>query len=369
MFKGIFKDKKIFVTGHTGFQGTWLSLWLKSLGAEVIGYSLEPPTNPSLFEITHIENQITHIIGDVRDQQHLEKSLIKHNPDILFHLAAQPLVRTSYEKPIETFQTNIIGTANLLEGLRNVSSIRVCVIITSDKCYENLELNKLHKESDPLGGFDPYSASKGAAEIITSAYKNSFFNSNNIKKHNTSISTVRAGNVIGGGDWAIDRIVPDCVRSLILKQPISIRNPKAVRPWQYILEAISGMLWLAVRMWEKPLIFGQPWNFGPDSTKNEITVKELVELILFEWGNGTFQNKLNKISKEPHEANFLRLDSTKANNILKWKPVYSIEDTIKNTIDWYKKYYSKSENMNQVTLEKISSYIEYAKKMRLPWTG
>jgi CDP-glucose 4,6-dehydratase len=366
LFKGGFQNKKVFVTGHTGFQGSWLTLWLKSLGAKVTGYSLSPPTKPSLFEILQLKKDINHIQGDVKDQSFLQKCLIKHKPEIVFHLAAQPIVKLSYEKPVDTFHTNIMGTVNVLEAIRNTQSVKAGIIITSDKCYENKEWNFAYRENDALGGFDPYSASKGATEIVTSSYTRSFFNSDN-KKRKVGIATVRAGNVIGGGDWAQDRIVPDCMRSAYSEKPILIRNPKSIRPWQHVLEPISGMLLLASKLLNKPYSYNESWNFGPNLSAN-ITVKELVIQIIKEIKQKAYWKDMSKKGENSvHEANFLRLDSTKASNLLGWRQAYSIKETISETASWYENYANKTE-MRKFTETQIEKYIEKAKYMNAVWT-
>ena len=272
LFKGIYEGKTVLVTGHTGFIGSWLTLWLQSLGAKVVGYSLEPPTKPSLFETLGLENEITHTIGDIQDKQNLSDSIEKYKPEIVIHLAAQPLVRVSYEDPVETFRTNILGTVNILDSIRKSDSVSSCVVMTSDKCYQNLDANRFHKETDHLGGSDPYSASKGAAEIVTNSFRNSFFNKE-------SIATVRAGNVIGGGDWAKDRIIPDCIRALTTDKQIMVRNPSSIRPWQFVLEPISGILWLCSKLYTNPKTYSEAWNFGPNQT-NKITVEKIVQNII-----------------------------------------------------------------------------------------
>ena len=367
LFGGVFQNKKVFVTGHTGFQGSWLTLWLKSLGAKVIGYSLSPPTKPSLFEILRLKQDIIHILGDVRDHSFLQKCLIKHKPDIVFHLAAQPLVRLSYEKPVDTFHTNIMGTVNLIDAIKNTQSVKAGIIITSDKCYENKEWTFAYRENDSLGGFDPYSASKGATEIITSSYSRSFFHSNN-KNRKTGIATVRAGNVIGGGDWAQDRIVPDCLNSVYSRKPLLIRNPKSIRPWQHVLEPISGMLLLASKLWDNPHSYNEPWNFGPNLSAN-VTVKELVIQIIKELEQKANWKDISKNTKNAvHEANFLRLDSTKASNLLGWRQAYSIKETIFETASWYQNYVNKTE-MRKFTVSQIEKYIEKAKYMNVAWVS
>lgn len=366
MFRGIFKNKKVFVTGHTGFQGSWLSLWLKLLGSKVIGYSLEPPTEPALFDILGLENEITHIIGDVRNDSFLQSCMTKYKPDIVFHLAAQPLVRISYQKPVDTFQVNVLGTVNVLESIRNAPSVKAGVIITSDKCYDNKEWDFAYRENDPLGGHDPYSASKGAAEIVTSSYNRSFFDLKD--KVKVGIATIRAGNTIGGGDWGQDRIIPDCMRSLFLKKPIKVRNPNAVRPWQHVLEPISGMLLLGQKMFEKPQLYNEAWNFGPNISAS-LNVKELVKKIIKEWKNAVKWHDLSKKSENAfHEANYLRLDSTKASTLLGWQAVYSIDDAIKETTSWYWNYLQKND-MKEFTKSQIERYVKKANSKKVIWSA
>jgi CDP-glucose 4,6-dehydratase len=364
LFNGVFKDKIVLVTGHTGFQGSWLSLWLKLLGANVIGYSLDPPTNPSLFDILELKKEINHNIGDVRNLPTLQKTIQDNDPEFVFHLAAQPIVRMSYDIPIETFEVNVMGTINVLEALRN-SDVRVCEIITSDKCYENRNLDRPYTENDHIGGKDPYSASKGAAEIVTSSYRNSFFNIKSKDTH-TSIASVRAGNVIGGGDWASDRIIPDCVRQLLVKKPIKIRNPHSIRPWQFVLESVSGMLLLASKMYECPTLYSEAWNFGPDESVHNITVQELVDLVIAEWGSGKSTTPVNT-KKEPHEEKLLRLDSNKAKKMLMWNPIYSIQECIAQTIMWYKYYSEQKTGLKDLTIKQIEYYSRKANQMKIPW--
>lgn len=367
LFKGIFHNKKVFITGHTGFQGAWLSLWLNSLGAKVVGYSLEPPTKPSLFDIVNLKEDIINIKGDVSDLQHLYSILKEHKPTFVFHLAAQSLVRLSYEKPIETFQTNVIGTLNILEGIRKIPTIRSCIIMTSDKCYENREWVYAYRENDSLGGSDPYSASKGAAEIITSSYRKSFFE-NLVQNKKIGIASVRAGNVIGGGDWAKDRIMSDSMRSLLSKKIITVRNPNAVRPWQHVLEPLAGLLWLSARMIENPIKYSGPWNFGPSISNSNVTVKDIVLKTIKQWGGGKWKETKNSKSAHP-ESNYLRLDSTKAANLLQWYPVYSIEDAISETVSWYKNYGTRHIEMKKFTLEQIHNYSKRAKEMNIVWAN
>jgi len=367
LFHNIFKNKVVFVTGHTGFQGSWLSLWLKSLGAKVVGYSIDLPTEPSLFETINLKQEIVDIRGDVKDFSHLEDSLLRHKPEFVFHLAAQSLVRLSYERPIETFETNVLGTANLLEAIRSTSSVKVCVVITSDKCYENKEKMVSYKETDPLGGYDPYSASKAAAELVVSSYNRSFFHKKNGSWRSVSVSSVRAGNVIGGGDWARDRIIPDSIRALMSKEPVAIRHPNSVRSWQYVLEPISGMLLLATKMWTQPNKFTGALNFGPDISDGVITVREVVRKILDVWGSGSWIDVSTKSNNSLHEANVLRLSSTKAQKLLGWRAAYSLEDSIVKVVDWYQSFIKKQTEMKAFTLKQIENYVTKAKQLSIPW--
>ena len=350
LFKGIYEGKTVLVTGHTGFIGSWLTLWLQSLGAKVVGYSLEPPTKPSLFETLSLENEITHIIGDIQDKQNLSDNIEKHKPEIVIHLAAQPLVRVSYEDPVETFRTNILGTVNILDSIRKLDYVKACVVMTSDKCYENRELGRAFKEYDPMGGNDPYSASKGAAELVTTAYRNSFFKNNKI-----GIASVRAGNVIGGGDWSTDRLIPDCFRSLYQNKTVSIRNPNAVRPWQFVLEPIFGMLSLALHLRKNPTQFSEPWNFGPASNK-KLIVEEIVKKIIQQWGKGKYKKNSTKKDKKYHEATTLRINSKKAKKLLNWNSVYTNNESIFETVEWYKQYYGKND-MKEFSINQIQKYM------------
>ena len=366
MFKGIYKDRTVLVTGHTGFIGSWLVLWLQSLGAKVVGYSLEPSTKPSLFETLGLENEITHIIGDIQDKQNLSDNIEKYKPEIVIHLAAQPLVRVSYEDPVETFRTNILGTVNILDSIRKSGSVSSCVVMTSDKCYQNLDADRFHKETDPLGGSDPYSASKGAAEIITNSFRNSFFNKSNI-------ATVRAGNVIGGGDWAKDRIVPDCIRALTTNKKIMVRNPSSIRPWQFVLEPISGILWLGSKLYTKPEKYSEAWNLGPNQTSN-ITVEKVVQNIIRIWDKdgsekGSWLDTSKESKNQPNESISLLLDSTKALTSLEWKTIYSFETAINQTVSWYKSYYNNDTSMKELSVHQIEQYSKTADQMNITWAG
>ena len=354
--KDIYKNKKVLITGHTGFKGSWLSLWLLELGAKVIGYSLEPPTETNLFESINLKNRITHVFGDIRDEDCLLSVFEKHHPEFVFHLAAQSLVKRSYTEPKLTYETNIMGTINILESIRKTNSVRACVIVTSDKCYDNKEWVYGYRETDPMGGYDPYSSSKGCAELIVAAYRNSFFNPEDYSKsHRVVLSSARAGNVIGGGDWAEDRLIPDCIRTLSKKQEITIRASRATRPWQYILEPLFGYLLLAALMYEYGAKYSDSWNFGPDDEKI-ITVEELVKLAIRYWGKGSY--KLDNL-QHPHEASLLKLDTSKARTLLGWKPIYNINKTIKRTINWYKNFYNdmKKDELYKFTVGEIWKYV------------
>ena len=362
LFSGIFKNKTVLVTGHTGFQGTWLSLWLKSLGSNVIGYALEPPTQPSLFKTLSLERDIKHIIGDLRDKEKLSSIISQNQPEIIFHLGAQALVRKSYAEPLETLETNIIGTANLLEAVRYCPSTKVVVIMTSDKCYDNTRNERPHTENDPMGGFDPYSASKASSEIVTTAYRNSFFS----KITSPRIATIRAGNVIGGGDWAKDRLIPDFVRAVIRKEKIKVRNPEYTRPWQFVLEPLSGILWLAVKMIQESK-YSEAWNFGPSSDSKQFTVKMMLKAISTEWGINESIMEENT-NNELHEDKFLNIDSSKAEKFLGLKLVYNLQETITETVSWYKHFTEQKNEIKNFSIEQIKNYTDHAKQLNLSWT-
>jgi CDP-glucose 4,6-dehydratase len=368
LFNGVYKRKTVLVTGHTGFKGAWLSLWLDSLGANVVGYALPPPTNPCLFDAVGLGKRVKHIIGDVRDAINLERVIREYNPDIVFHLAAQPLVRLSYKEPRETYETNVMGTVNILEAVRHAENIRSCVIVTSDKCYENKENSSAYDEEDPLGGHDPYSSSKACAELVTASYRSSFFlGSKNYCK--TAISTARAGNVIGGGDWADDRIVPDVIKAFTREEQITVRNPNAIRPWQHVLDSLAGYLWLSSLMYCDSQKYSSAWNFGPDETNN-ITVRELVEKIILRWGRGRWIDQSEKQKDAPHEAKILKLNCSKAKNLLEWQPVYNINDAVNESVDWYHKYYfGKKADMYTLTLKQLEAYAERAQSCGAAWAN
>jgi CDP-glucose 4,6-dehydratase len=332
-----FREKSVFLTGHTGFKGSWLALWLNRLGARVTGYSLPAPTDPSNFATSGIAGLLArHVDGDVRDAEGIQNAVEACRPDVIFHLAAQTLVRQSYTDARETFETNVLGTVNVLEAVRNLRQPCVVIIVTSDKCYENRAPGRRHQESDPLNGSDPYSASKAAAEIVTEAYRASFFPPENLHAHGIKLASVRAGNAIGGGDWAKDRIVPDSIKALIAGQPISMRNPQSIRPWQHVLEPLSGYLTLAARMLESNdarLCSG--WNFGPRA-EDEATVRELVQMLLDAWGGTRWE--YTKDTNQPREVQVLRLSTDKAEKELGWHSRWSIEETVQRTVEWYDRF-------------------------------
>lgn len=353
LFKA-YKGKRVLITGHTGFKGSWLAIWLYSLGAEVIGIALDPYTDRDNFVLSGIGTKIrADLRGDIRDGQMLKKVFNKYQPEIVFHLAAQPLVRLSYDIPVETYEVNLMGTLNVMEAIRVTDSVRVGIMITTDKCYENKEQIWGYRENEPMGGYDPYSSSKGAAEIAIASWRRSFFNPIQYKKHGKSIASVRAGNVIGGGDWALDRIIPDCIRSLELDKPIDIRSPQAIRPWQHVLEPVGGYLQLAMRIWNDPTKYCEGWNFGPNH-ESITTVWEVASLVVDNYGKGTLNDVSD--SKAVHEAKLLMLDIAKAKYELGWQPHMNIDLTVSLTVDWYKRY--KKNNVFELCLEHIMKYTE-----------
>lgn len=351
---GFWRGKKVLITGHTGFKGSWLALWLQSLGADVTGYALKPPIEQNLFDLAKIKNGMNSIHGDVRDIEHLKKVIFASKPEIVFHLAAQALVRKSYRNPLETFETNIMGTVNLFETLRLEGTAKVVINVTSDKCYKNQEWVWGYREIDVLGGNDPYSSSKACSELITNAYRKSFFEDIGLY-----CSSVRAGNVIGGGDWAEDRLVPDIISSIIKKIPPIIRNPNSIRPWQHVLEPLNGYMILAEKMWYEGEKYSDAWNFGPEQD-NAITVEELVDKISSRWGTTIHWVKNDDI-EQPYESNLLKLDSSKSQMKLGWKPLLTIDETILWTIEWFQENL-KNINANTITLSQIHKY-EKCKKV------
>ena len=351
--QNLFEGKRVLITGHTGFKGSWLAIWLHRLGAEVTGVALDPGTPRDNFVLSGIGSRIKEDIrADIRDRAALEDIFRRCRPEIVFHLAAQPLVRLSYDIPAETYDTNVMGTVNVMEAIRAAGSTRVAVMITSDKCYENREQARGYCEEDPMGGYDPYSSSKGAAEIAIASWRRSFFNPADFGiKHNTAIASARAGNVIGGGDWAKDRILPDCIRALEAGKPIPIRNPKAVRPWQHVLEPLGGYLLLAEKMWEHPSDYCEGWNFGPDASSIR-TVREVAGKVVEHYGSGSIE--LAADSAAPHEAQLLTLSIDKARERLGWKPRMDLERSIGMTVDWYRRY--RSTDVYSMCAEQIDEY-------------
>jgi CDP-glucose 4,6-dehydratase len=339
MKSSFWKRKKVLITGHTGFKGSWLSIWLQSLGVDLIGFSKSIPTKPSLFEIADVQSGMISIMGNICDFEHIKQVVQEHKPEIIIHMAAQSLVRESYNNPIDTYSTNVIGTINLLESVRIAAKNRIVINVTSDKCYENLESNKSFQEDDPMGGFDPYSSSKGCAELITSAYRNSFFNIQQFYKHGIAIASVRAGNVIGGGDWSKDRLIPDVMNSLLSGHDLKIRNPDAIRPWQHVLEPLSGYLLLAEKLNKDGMKYSGAWNFGP--SENDVKPVSWVIKKLSQYFDTI--NYSVDTDQKPHEDTYLRLDCSKARNFLGWIPRTNLEIAIKWTAEWYKQFEQKTD--------------------------
>jgi CDP-glucose 4,6-dehydratase len=360
MFDHIYQNKKVLITGHTGFKGSWLALWLSQLGAQLTGYSLQPPTDPNHFQL--LDLPINSVMGDVRDADKLKQVFQEHKPEIVFHLAAQAIVRQSYREPVETFTSNVLGTVNLLEAARACDSVRAIVIVTSDKCYENKEWFWGYREIDPLGGYDPYSASKGCAEIVTGCWRNSYFNPKHYgNTHQKLLASARAGNVIGGGDWAVDRLIPDIMRAVIQNQKVKIRNPQATRPWQHVLEPLSGYLLLGQKLLEGRKEVADAWNFGPSEEEN-VSVGEIVYQVKSIWPKIDYEIQQNP--DQPHEASLLRLDCSKARTKLKWLPVWAGKQTIEKTAQWYRDYY---ETNRIQSLENIKHYVADAQKNHIAW--
>ena len=340
------QGKRVFLTGHTGFKGSWISLWLSSMGAEVKGYALHPPTIPSLFVEAKIDSIVDSQIGDIRDLEKLRKSVTDFNPDVLFHMAAQPLVRHSYDAPVETYEVNVIGTVKVLEAARSCSNLKIIVNVTTDKCYDNDGRLRGYKEEDPLGGSDPYSSSKACSELVTSAYRRSFF-----QHMGVGLASGRAGNVIGGGDWAEDRLIPDILKSFENNKPVIIRNPNATRPWQHVLEPLSGYLILAEKMYKNPGNYDESWNFGPNEQDIK-PVRWILNKMIREWPNSSWQLDT---SMQPHEADLLQLDILKSRLKLDWRPVWDLNNTLNKILKWHKAWINK-ESMQSVCLEEIEMY-------------
>ena len=349
MNESFWKNKKILITGHTGFKGSWLTVWLKKLGADITGFSKSIPTNPSLFETVNIEKDIKSVVGDIQNYELLKETISKCEPEIIFHMAAQSLVIESYSNPTETFSTNVMGTVNLLYAVKETKKSKVVINITSDKCYENNESLEGYSEDDPMGGYDPYSSSKGCSELITKSFRKSFFSSDH--ENNIGLASVRAGNVIGGGDWAENRLIPDIIRAIKNKENVKIRNPNALRPWQHVLDPLNGYISLAEKLWDDQKKHSEGWNFGPE--KNEV---KPVSWIIEEF-NELWKNKINWVvgNNELHEANNLILNCQKAKSRLGWNSKINTETALKMTIEWYTKYFD-GKNMREVTEEQIIEF-------------
>jgi CDP-glucose 4,6-dehydratase len=352
MNKEFWNKKKILLTGHTGFKGSWLSLWLQKLNANVTGFSKSIPTNPSLFELANIENGMTSIIGNVCNYDELEETIKEYNPEIVIHMAAQAILRESYGNPIETYATNVMGTVNLLESIRKVGNVKVILNVTTDKCYEPNESSKGHLETDRLGGYDPYSNSKACSELVTSSFRNSFFNPKEYQKHGISLASCRAGNVIGGGDWGKDRLIPDIMKSILSNGIIKIRNPNSTRPWQHVLDPLNGYLTLVEKLWSSGSEFSEGWNFGP-LENNEKPVKWIVEKLVQRWSKDTRVDMDNGVN--PYEENYLRLNCIKANSRLGWIPKLNLEQGIEWITEWYKQY-EQNNNMREITEQQIGKF-------------
>lgn len=360
-FGAVYKNRKVFLTGHTGFKGSWLAYWLERLGAEVDGYALQAPSEPNHVALLQLKAKSR--IDDIRDCEKLKAAFAESQPEIVFHLAAQPLVRLSYREPVETFASNVMGTANVLEAARQTPSVKAIVVVTSDKCYENREWVWGYRENDPMGGYDPYSASKGCSELVAASYRNSFFNNASYGvKHNTLLASCRAGNVIGGGDWAEDRLVPDIMKAANEGRSVEIRNPYATRPWQHVLEPLSGYLLVGQRLLSRDVAAATSWNFGPEE-EGSLSVGELAKLIKPLWPKVDFQVSAPK--EAPHEAGLLKLDCSKAHQLLKWKPVWNAGKTIERTVAWYRAFY---EGKSLATAADLEKYIEDAQAKELIWT-
>ncbi len=351
MYNDVYRGKKVFLTGHTGFKGSWLSIWLTKLGADVCGYSLEPNTNPSMFKELNIKDKIyKSIYGDIINANKLEEEMLNFQPDIVFHLAAQPLVRLSYHEPVLTYLTNVIGTLHVIDVANCCNSVKAFVNVTTDKCYENKEVKRGYCEDDPLGGYDMYSSSKACVEIMTSSFRRSFLQEDNAM----ALATARAGNVIGGGDWAQDRLIPDCIRSINQNIDIEIRNPASIRPWQHVLEPLSGYLLLGQKLLEEGKKYAQSFNFGPKK-ESVLNVAEVAQKVCEYYGKG--EVVVHK-KDDLHEANLLMLNIEKAQEFLGWTPTLTIKEAIKNTVDWYKHFYQKDTDMYDFTLKQIKDYEE-----------
>lgn len=343
--------KRVFVTGHTGFKGSWLSLWLYTLGAKVMGYALAPPTNPSLFQLAKIDEIVTSTIADVRDTESLQRMILSFKPEIVLHLAAQPLVRESYKNPVGTYEINVMGTIHLLEAIRSCPGVKAVLNVTTDKCYENKEWVWGYRENEPMGGYDPYSNSKSCSELITASYRSSFFNPKDYMEHGVALASARAGNVIGGGDWAADRLIPDSIKAILNGEKIRVRNPNAIRPWQHVLEPLSGYLMLAQKLYEEGPTFGEGWNFGPNDNDAK-PVEWIVQKICEKWEGSSY---MIDEGPHPHEAQYLKLDCSKAKMRLGWFPKWDLETAIDKIIEWNKSY-QEGQDLREICIKQIKEY-------------
>jgi len=342
------QNKRVFITGHTGFKGSWLCIWLNMLGAKVTGYALKPPTKPSLFELCKIDRLVRSTIGDIRDLPKLKRALLAAKPEIVIHMAAQPLVRDSYDMPVYTFETNVMGTVNVLEAVRSCKSAKAVINVTTDKCYENKEKLTGYKEDEPLGGFDPYSTSKACSELVTQAYRRSFLHDS------VAVATARAGNVIGGGDWSKDRLVPDFIKAILKGQKLHIRNPGSIRPWQHVLESLSGYLILAEKLYKYGQNYAEAWNFGP-TERDAKSVEWIAKILCDKWGKGA--SYITDKGRHPHEAHYLKLDSAKAKKRLDWKPRWDLSKAIEKVVEWTKAYKTGSD-IKRICLDQIKEYTD-----------
>lgn len=347
------KGKRVFLTGHTGFKGSWLSLWLQEMGAEICGYSLAAPTSPSLFDVAKVSDGMLSIEGDIRDFDKLLKAMASFKPEIVFHMAAQSLVRLSYSEPVETYSTNVMGTVHVLEAVRKINSVKAVINITSDKCYENREWVWGYRENEAMGGYDPYSNSKGCAELVASSYRQSFFNDKSYETHGVALASVRAGNVIGGGDWAQDRLIPDMLTAFSNSHSVEIRSPNAIRPWQHVLEPLSGYIEIAEHLYEFGPDYGEGWNFGPKD-EDAKPVRWIVERLTALWGKGA--SWYLSEGEHPHEAHYLKLDCSKAKIRLDWHPIWELNTTLEKIVNWQKAWIEK-QDMKQVTINEINEYM------------
>ena len=360
MFKDIYKEKRVFVTGHTGFKGSWLVLWLLNLGAQVVGYSLEPPTEPNHYDLLSLP--VESILGDICDFPKVRQSIQSFKPDVVLHLAAQSLVRRSYGDPVGTFETNVIGTVNVLEACRQTDSVKAAVIVTSDKCYENRDTISGYRETDPMGGHDPYSGSKGCAELVTTSYRRSFYSVEDYQKtHQTLVASVRAGNILGGGDWGEDRLVPDIVRATSRNEKVLIRNPQAIRPWQHVMEPLAGYLLLGQQLLEGKKDFSGAWNFGPEQRGHKNVLAMVKELQSY-WPSIDFELKSDE--RNLHEADLLKLDCTKAYAKLGWRPIWNDTEMLEKTVQWYREFYESGRVLSR---EQLAEYTNDAKEKRMSW--